>query len=136
GSGEGPMARSGWASCAAAVAAVLVLASCGGGGAKRQAGPVVFARYGSESTLDLYVGDPAGTTFTRITRASEQEYLPSCSPDGTRLAFVHEVTSAGETTTDVYVVGLDGTGERTLTRGQRDSEPAWSPDGKKIAFSR
>ena len=39
--------------------------------------------------------------------------------------------------TDVYIVGADGLGEQRLTRHPGvDGNPAWSPDGRKIAFTR
>jgi Tol biopolymer transport system component len=36
----------------------------------------------------------------------------------------------------LYVVNGDGTGLRELTTRNGDSEPAWSPDGSKVAFKR
>src|SRR5947207_4297998 len=37
----------------------------------------------------------------------------------------------------IYSIGVDGTGARNLSQGARsDYEPAVSPDGRKIAFSR
>jgi len=36
----------------------------------------------------------------------------------------------------VYVVNADGSGQRRLARHVRDFPPAWSPDGRKLAFVR
>jgi TolB protein len=68
-------------------------------------------------------------------------YIPTTavwSPDGRRIAF--PVKSPGPpigspSMTDIYVMNADGSGKRKLTHNARgNNEPAWSPDGRKIAF--
>ena len=61
------------------------------------------------------------------------------SPDGRRLAFVQEAKNGDP---QIFVVNVDGTGERQLTsvtssgRFSRDvNHPDWSPDGTRIAFA-
>jgi Tol biopolymer transport system component len=58
---------------------------------------------------------------------------PSASADGSRVAFV--VADYVEGTGDIFVIGDNGTAVRQLTNdSELDDSPAWSPDGKRIAF--
>jgi len=53
------------------------------------------------------------------------------SPDGRRIAFVHDRTQDGE----VWTMKPDGTGQRQLTRRRGDDFlPAWTGDGRAVAF--
>ena len=54
---------------------------------------------------------------------------PSWSPDGTQLVFA---TGPRPSESDVYVVKLDGSGRTLIARG--GTAPAWSPNGKTIAY--
>jgi Tol biopolymer transport system component len=64
------------------------------------------------------------------------------SPDGRRIAFTRARGRTGPgpccsaSATDIYVMNADGSGTRKLTHNNARfyAEPAWSPDGRKIAF--
>jgi polyisoprenoid-binding protein YceI len=86
-----------------------------------------------------------GSGLERVTQPSEesgQAFLdedPSISPDGTRVVFArnHVNQFSEPPPPELAVVGIDGTGFKTLGKAGSDvAAPAWSPDGSKIAFVR
>jgi TolB protein len=91
----------------------------------------------------LYIMDAEGLGSRKlIDEPVGGEMSPAWSPDGTRVAFAMNVVpghnpGAIDTNMEIFVVSSDGTGLRRLTNHPGlDTNPAWSPDGTRIAFTR
>src|SRR3979411_2553300 len=64
---------------------------------------------------------------------------PQISPDGTRVAFVRVTVNEKKEgyNTSIWSVPTAGSEEpHQLTKGDHDSTPRWSPDGKNLPFFR
>jgi dipeptidyl aminopeptidase/acylaminoacyl peptidase len=87
-------------------------------------------------------GEPKAITRGTGLQLSRAEPGPSSydvSPDGAEMAFAADTDTTGvESNFDVYVVSSDGGPARNLTAENLadDGSPAYSPDGRFVAFSR
>ena len=90
----------------------------------------------------IYLVNADGTGRAKFTKGDVWDSQPSWSPDGFRIAFERR-SGAGRgddghfvnPTQRIMVVNVDRTGLATLTSGDSwQGSPAWSPDGKRIAY--
>ncbi len=83
----------------------------------------------TSNTIHTINGD--GTNQVRVRQLHGDLWSPSYSPDGRKIAFVHETTGRGQ----VFVMNSDGTDAVNISKNEFcDRSPVWSPDGGKIAF--
>jgi Tol biopolymer transport system component len=89
---------------------------------------IVFAREGA-----VFRVPAVGGNARRVGRGLGNAADPAYSPDGKLIAY--DYRNPGYSIREIYVMRSDGTGIQQLTHlRQVSSFPAWSADGKRIAF--
>lgn len=85
--------------------------------------------------LDIHLMDADGSHKRRLVRPSGDDRHPDWSPNGSRIVFQHE---AEYYRSEIWVVSVADRVVQRLTRWQYSSyeDPAWSPDGRWITYSR
>ena len=90
----------------------------------------------------IYLINVDGTGLTLLTNMENGSCQPSWSPDGRQIVFISPCQARVDfyepsyNASSLYLINADGTGQRALTTiPGSDVDPAWAPDGKRIAFT-
>jgi len=99
----------------------------------------LYVTYGARDkrapvTTSLYASNTDGSQQIRlIANPRADDWGAAISPDGRRIAYREE--RVGSAQSDLFVAGADGSHALRVTHsGRHDSQPAWSPDGRELAY--
>ncbi len=119
---------------------VIILAAMLLGGALLPSGAAAQSNAPNGGTIvfqtvsggQIYAVNPDGSNLRPLTAGID----PAISPDGSQVAFTRWETDQPGTLGSLWLINLDGSGERVLLDNiHQPKAPAWSPDGSQITLS-
>ncbi len=89
-----------------------------------------------DGDMELYLFDLQSEELRQLTNNNRDDYNPSISKDGKRVAYLSNEGRENPQNNEVYMIDIDGGNKRRLTtNNKRETILSWSPDGASLAFT-
>lgn len=97
---------------------------------------IVFSRDDGVRSDDIFIANLRTGRIARLTAGRRKEWDPDLSPSG-RLVVYRRNPDPQSDAADIWLMRANGTKKRKLTHAAYDNNwsPAWSPNGRQIAYS-
>jgi len=95
---------------------------------------IAFVSDMDDDNGEIYTMDAQGLKQTRLTNDDLVDFLPSWSPDASKIAFISMI----DLKRSICVMDSNGNNRTVLASGSNDSDelyPVWSPDGRSVLFN-
>ena len=103
-------------------------------------GVIVFSSNRADNNFEIYRVGADGQGLRRLTNTRDAgDRAPVLSPDGRRIAWEREVSTAGGdvTAVEIWTMNVDGTDARAVVQnGSFNRVPGWGPEGEIVFQSR
>jgi TolB protein len=100
-------------------------------------GKNIIMSLAKDGTSAIYTMNLSNGAVKRLTEHRVIDTSPCYSPDGTQIAFTSDRSSPETTQEKIYVMDSNGGNVRCISFGDgKYSQPAWSPRGDLIAFTK
>ena len=98
---------------------------------------IAYAAWNDNASLyNIFTIDVATGETRQLTDNQVQNFEPSYSPNGKKIAYIEGYYQNGNLNFEVYVMNADGTSQTQVTKDSwYDWEPNWTPNGQQIIYT-
>src|SRR6266511_3594765 len=99
-------------------------------------GKIAYIHQPGSSNIDIFAMDPTGLNKMPLTSTADDDFDPTWSADGEKVAFSRYAPASAFG--QIWVMNYNGTGQTQLTfpgTGESSRSPSFSPNGQKIVFA-
>ena len=96
---------------------------------------IMYVWVDANGNATLNISNPDSTDYQTLTELDDNDIVISVSPDGQTVAF-HRTQTTNQAENGIFTVSADGKNWATITREGYNRGMLWSPDSRKLLFTK